>query len=856
MAEFAYRYLDLHLAITDTGSGFRAAVVEPSGGRGAPSSIPATADFDNPFSQYELSDFFLKVGRARQGAGAAPVVTRRIETPQMAAQKFGTRLFQAVFDGEVGTRYADRRHEAEEQGLGLRVWLNVKGAGELADLPWEYLYDPSDEVDRFLSLSIYTPVVRHSGLRARRQPQEVETPLRILVATSSPEGYPPVSSGSELTKLREALAGLERDRRVKLEVVEDATLQRLHEQLLRGSYHVLHFIGHGDFDEGRGEGVLALEDEQGNPSLVSADSLAVILQNCPSLRLAVLNACEGARTGRADPFAGIAQSLIQKGLPAVIGMQFEITNQAAECLSQTFYQAIAVGLPVDAALAHARTILYGSQHGVEWGTPVLHLRVGDGRIFDVTGVDAGEVIPALQQRTEEALQAPVDLSPLPVTPPPVVAPAVANGPAIGPHVTETPRPEPDAPLVRPAHPAEQAERGSAALEPRPSPTPPTKGRLAAIVVALTGVVAGLAVAGQTCFSPPAGPSPTVGPNSTQPGADTRPNTSGGSNNPTGSATSPAPNGSTTPPSPWQKSADLGMTRDAFGVASVGGKVYLVGGNGGPGWDSLDTIDEYNPEVGTSPLLTLKPARSGAGVAVHENKIYTVGGFSDDSGFLRTVERHDPNAPSSPPTAFPDLPGARSMLGAAAVGGKLYAVGGCTGASSPCGPTGTVQVLDIGDPRAGWKSGPALSRVRGRLSVVASGGKIYAIGGYDERSRPNPWLNTVEVYEPGAGSWKGEKEGVAQLNTPRAAPAVVADDRRIYVVGGLGPGDRTLDTVEVYDIQANTWTVLESTLSTPRYRGGLALAGDWLYVMGGCKSSCNDASQALSTVEKAQARRVN
>ncbi len=115
MAEFAYRYLDLHLAITDTGSGFRAAVVEPSGGRGAPSSILATADFDNPFSQYELSDFFLKVGRARQGAGAAPVVTRRIETPQMAAQKSergSSRRFSTARWGPatpiVGTRLRSR----------------------------------------------------------------------------------------------------------------------------------------------------------------------------------------------------------------------------------------------------------------------------------------------------------------------------------------------------------------------------------------------------------------------------------------------------------------------------------------------------------------------------------------------------------------------------------------------------------------------------------------------------------------------------------------------------------------------------------------------------------------------------
>ena len=36
------------------------------------------------------------------------------------------------------------------------------------------------------------------------------------------------------------------------------------------------------------------------------------------LRLVVLNACEGARQSPADPFGGVAQSLVAQGIPAVI----------------------------------------------------------------------------------------------------------------------------------------------------------------------------------------------------------------------------------------------------------------------------------------------------------------------------------------------------------------------------------------------------------------------------------------------------------------------------------------------------------------------------------------------------------
>jgi CHAT domain-containing protein len=116
---------------------------------------------------------------------------------------------------------------------------------------------------------------------------------------------------------------------------------------------------------------------------VSGTQLGTILHDCRSLRLAVLNACEGARTARDDPFAGVAASLVQREIPAVIAMQFEITDQAAVVFGEGFYEAVAAGFPVDAALAEARKSIFADQNDIEWGTPVLFMRVPDGRIFEV-----------------------------------------------------------------------------------------------------------------------------------------------------------------------------------------------------------------------------------------------------------------------------------------------------------------------------------------------------------------------------------------------------------------------------------------------------------------------------------------
>jgi len=57
--------------------------------------------------------------------------------------------------------------------------------------------------------------------------------------------------------------------------------------------------------------------------------LAQLLSDYRTLRLDVLNSCEGARTGLTDPYAGTAQTLVQQGVSAVIAMQFAITDQAA-----------------------------------------------------------------------------------------------------------------------------------------------------------------------------------------------------------------------------------------------------------------------------------------------------------------------------------------------------------------------------------------------------------------------------------------------------------------------------------------------------------------------------------------------
>jgi hypothetical protein len=103
--------------------------------------------------------------------------------------------------------------------------------------------------------------------------------------------------------------------------------------------------------------------------VVTGRDLGLMIRGRRSLRLVVLNACEGARSARDDPFGGMAQALVRRGIPAVVTMQFEISDAAALVFSQPFYQAIADGLQVDVATLEVRDAMFAEGNEVKRTTP-------------------------------------------------------------------------------------------------------------------------------------------------------------------------------------------------------------------------------------------------------------------------------------------------------------------------------------------------------------------------------------------------------------------------------------------------------------------------------------------------------
>ena len=335
----------------------------------------------------------LRIGRPRRGV-------RRLESPEAdAARTFGRQLCESVFSGDVGVAWQRSMDDAEREGLGLRLRLRLGDASELAELPWEYLYLPT--ADRHLVLSAWTPLVRYLDLPRAPKPLTVQPPLRLLAMVSSPSDYPALDTDTEWSKVSASLDPLEDAGMVEVTRLDTATLHELQRALRRTDYHVFHFIGHGGFDEQASDGILVLEDENNRSRRVTGHELGTILTDARSIRLAVLNSCEGARAGGADPFGGTAPTLVRGGIPAVVAMQFEITDAAAIVFAQELYAAVADGYPIDAAVAEARRAIFGAGNDVEWGTPVLYMRADDGRLFDVESDKRPSVVSTPDPQAEE-----------------------------------------------------------------------------------------------------------------------------------------------------------------------------------------------------------------------------------------------------------------------------------------------------------------------------------------------------------------------------------------------------------------------------------------------------------------------
>lgn len=337
----------------------------------------ASADLDPPFTSQELDAYLAILGRTARDSRAKEADT---------AREFGTRLFDFLIrqNNDINAAYIASLERAGSSGLRLR--LTVENAGDLRHVPWEYVRDPNRD---FLALSRLTPIVRYTAQLDVRPPAALTYPIRVLVMISAPADFPALDVAGEWTRLNEATADLQQRGLMILERLDSATLIALQRRLRRGEYHIFHFIGHSDYDAETGQGLLIFEREndESRAQVISGASLARELGEETSLRLVVLNSCHSARRPDSDVLRGISSSLVARGIPAVVAMQFAITDSAAKAFAEEFYRVLAEMSPIDTAVSEARRAIDNRVQSIEWATPVLFMRSESGVLFTASAPD-------------------------------------------------------------------------------------------------------------------------------------------------------------------------------------------------------------------------------------------------------------------------------------------------------------------------------------------------------------------------------------------------------------------------------------------------------------------------------------
>jgi len=334
--------------------------------------------------------------------------------------KVGHRLFETLFENAASDLRerltALDQQEAGDEPCGLRLRLvlgdalgsETPDAGALSpasSLPWELSTD--QERGRRLARSRFISIVRTLGTKDPPRPAKlrIDGKLRVLVVDSQPEGATAIDFANEKERIKKALG---KWKYADLEFLDHASFEETCQRLETGAFNVVHFIGHGGHDQGRGQWYLLFEKDHQKDRVFAVD-IADRFGDIKSLRIAVLNAC---RTGElpgevdGDPLSGVAAALSVAGVPVVVAMQIPVTDSMAIEFSEAFYSALRSGLPVEAAVAQGRQVVRLSSP--EWATPVLYLRGSSSELFEFRPA-APEATDAPVDRSESAEDSPPEL---------------------------------------------------------------------------------------------------------------------------------------------------------------------------------------------------------------------------------------------------------------------------------------------------------------------------------------------------------------------------------------------------------------------------------------------------------------
>jgi len=288
-------------------------------------------------------------------------------------------------------------------------------------------------------------------------------------------------------------------------------------------------------------------------------------------------------------------------------------------------------------------------------------------------------------------------------------------------------------------------------------------------------------------------------------------------------------------------------RHEAGLVAYKDKLLLMGGRRINPTDVFDT--ETNTWTAKSPtpieLHHFQPV-------VVDDAIYIVGAMTGGWPDEKPVERIIVYYPDRDEYVYGDtIPEHRRRGGAGAAvhNGKIYIVGGITNGHM----NGYKPWLDEYDPKTGeWQVLEDAPNTRDHFQAVVADDKLYAFAGRRTSKRTDEDMALTNshgnVYDLDSGKWETVTNNL-EIPTQRAGNSAFAYKSEIIIGGGESTAHEAAhDEVEAFDTKAGTWRKWPP-LQNGRHGTGFAVVGDYVYTASG--SGNRGGGPELTSVERLQ-----
>jgi hypothetical protein len=303
---------------------------------------------------------------------------RQLTKKEMIA--FGKQLTEILFPHEALKLFElSRAHLGSTKGLRIRLKINDV---MLKRLPWEFIYLPrvsgEEGVAGFLANDRSVSIVRHEPIGIPPGALGGSGKLRVVALIAQPVSskYPKLKGLDREQANLQKLFNEDELKAVSFNLQNNANIDKLEEAIENGA-EIFHFAGHGVVNESEEMSYLVLQNESGDGDIeFGADKLAANLQS-RKIKLAVFTSCQTADLSAGQAWSSIAPALTRVGIPAVVGMQFDIDDENAVAFCRRFYGALVDGRSLDEAMTEGRLAIFNRSTDDErdWGVPVLYLRL-------------------------------------------------------------------------------------------------------------------------------------------------------------------------------------------------------------------------------------------------------------------------------------------------------------------------------------------------------------------------------------------------------------------------------------------------------------------------------------------------